>query len=45
MNDKCRLAIRIPARLPVDAIAIADVEQTMCERLDEGIQLHRHEVT
>ena len=40
MNNQCRLAMRITARLPIDAVAIAYVEQTARERLDGWKPLH-----
>jgi hypothetical protein len=45
MNNQCRLALGITAGLPIDAVAIAYVEQTVRERLDGWIPLHTCEVT
>jgi hypothetical protein len=45
MNDQCRLAAGITARLPVDVVAVAYVEKAMCVRFDWWIRLHTNEVT
>src|SRR5206468_1443788 len=45
VNDERRLPVRIAARLPVDAVVITNLQQTMVERLDERIRLHASEVT
>ena len=45
MNNQCRLAIGITARLPIDVVAVAYVEQTVRERLGGWIPLHTYEVT
>jgi hypothetical protein len=45
MNDQCRLAMGITARLPIDAIAVAYIKQTVRERFDGWIPLHTCEVT
>jgi hypothetical protein len=45
MNNQCRLALGITARLPIDAVAIAYVEQTVREWLDGWIPPHTCEVT
>ena len=43
MEDDGRLALRVSARLPIDEIAVADLEQAMVEGLDLWVHVgHRH---
>ena len=41
VDDQCGLAVGIAARLPVDPIAIAYIEQALVVRLDRGVRLGR----
>jgi hypothetical protein len=46
VDDQHRLAVGIAARFPIDAVAVADVEQALVVRLDRRIPLgHRPMMT
>ena len=36
VQDECRLSIGVTARLPVDEVGVANVEQSVVEGLDSG---------
>jgi hypothetical protein len=40
VNNECRLAVWTAARLPVDVVAVADVEESVGIRLDRRVRLH-----
>ena len=40
VHDERRLAVRVAARLPVDEVAVADVEHPVVVRLDRRERLH-----
>ena len=44
VNDQRRLAVRVAADLPVDEVAVADVEHPVVVRLDRRIQLGHLEI-